>query len=1291
MSVEIDTLEVEVRTSAKQASSGISDLTSSLERLKTVAKGGAGLTAVSKQLQTLTSSTQGAVSASQKVSNLASALSKLQGIQKSSGMNSVANALKKINEINLSNISVDKMQSLTTALNELGSVQKSDGLNSAVNALRKIPDIIDSLDDSKLSRFATQMNKVAASIRPLATEMQKVSNGFAAFPIRIQKIISSNAGLTASNTKAAKSFSLFSNNITGTLANITLFGYTIDKIADVVSDWVKSANDYVENINLFQVSMGEFYGEAYEYSQLVNDKLGIDPSEWMRNQGVFMSMANGFGLARDQAYALSEGLTELSYDLSSLYNEDVEQSALRLQSALSGEIEPIRRLGISISQATLQEYALEQGINENIEAMTEQEKAILRTLVLMEGAGRIGAIGDFAKTLESPANSLRVLNQQITQLGRALGQVLVPILIQVIPYIQAFVEIVTEAIQKFATLVGFTMPNWNDDITSGADDTTDSMEDATEATKELKNALLGIDELNILSPNSKSSSGNDSGWVNDIEIPNIWDQEVIENLQSKVDELKKPMKEVLDLALLIGGALLAWKIASTLMPAIRTVGELLSVMLGKQMALSSSAADLLSKWNAIKKTVGLALMITGFSLEFSGAAAIGRGDAELMDYIKTAIGAALGIAGSLLVFGTGPLGWTIGITAAILIAIAGISFGESERLSALVEEAFFNYNEGAITITDFANSYANLFEQISNANNKIAESGNTVIEANDKISSISSTFQTLVSAIEYGAYSIAEKKDEIVSTFEQLADGIEAALSGSYDVIVSAVVSPLGDSLGLVNEKTKTYLSTVLGVKEEAIEAVQSLRGELSTLEEQYNSGTISEDEFLSRSITLWTELSKYTKDGSSEIQTAFSGIENSLYRIDWQNANAANEAFGIISGAASQARDSVDAAVKGINESFDTYISVALATGNQTAANQLQELQNMVVEAYESQYGEIDRLVTESTNIMQGSLIQGLQSAAEAAQADWQQMGFFRKLFFYNNDETQYMNAALKEQVTGIVKTLSNEMQSAFESEGFSGDWFVEDMAKSIQESMEKAMKGNYNANGIGFQFSPKISTEEFEESLQNLINESLNEISTNTYSGGQDIGTQLSNGIAAGVQKESNVLGVNLKSWADGILGSVRSAFGIHSPSRVFRDQIGTNIGLGVAEGIADTIGYVSSAASDLITKAQSVMSINAASIDNAMPKATVDSPEMQSQILNSISSTSIENLGLQDEIENSNNGVINAVMAMGQAIVKAINDQETSVQLDGKVVSRALYSYNQQVSREKGSRLVTGGVAR
>lgn len=1229
MSVEIDTLEVEVRTSAKQASSGISDLTSSLERLKTVAKGGAGLTAVSKQLQTLTSSTQGAVSASQKVSSLASALSKLQGIQKSSGMNSVANALKKINEINLSNISVDKMQSLTTALNELGSVQKSDGLNSAVNALRKIPDIIDSLDDSKLSRFATQMNKVAASIRPLATEMQKVSNGFAAFPIRIQKIISSNAGLTASNTKAAKSFSLFSNNITGTLANITLFGYTIDKIADVVSDWVKSANDYVENINLFQVSMGEFYGEAYEYSQLVNDKLGIDPSEWMRNQGVFMSMANGFGLARDQAYALSEGLTELSYDLSSLYNEDVEQSALRLQSALSGEIEPIRRLGISISQATLQEYALEQGINENIEAMTEQEKAILRTLVLMEGAGRIGAIGDFAKTLESPANSLRVLNQQITQLGRALGQVLVPILIQVIPYIQAFVEIVTEAIQKFATLVGFTMPNWNDDITSGADDTTDSMEDATEATKELKNALLGIDELNILSPNSKSSSGNDSGWVNDIEIPNIWDQEVIENLQSKVDELKKPMKEVLDLALLIGGALLAWKIASTLMPAIRTVGELLSVMLGKQMALSSSAADLLSKWNAIKKTVGLALMITGFSLEFSGAAAIGRGDAELMDYIKTAIGAALGIAGSLLVFGTGPLGWTIGITAAILIAIAGISFGEQQRLQEMVEEAFFSYWEGAVTITDFANAYAKLIDNIATANSRIAESGNTVLSAQASIETVKTEYQELSAAIEFGAYELEEKIPEMIGLFEQLASGITTAMDSSYETIVRGLVGSVGVAMGYTDEQIQEQIAGFLKIKTEATDSVNEIMAKIRELEQQRDDGALTSQQFFDEAATYYQKLESYIVSTGSEASTAFENIKNSLYAIDWQSADAANQAFEVISNAAKNAQMEVENAADGWEASFNQMLTAAIANGDKAGQELAQSGLDTVKVYKENQLAQIEGLVTESTNYMQASLVEGLKSASDEAVKSWEELSWWKKIFVYGNNKSSYINSSIRAYTDGIAEQLSTDMQESFKDLGYEGQFWAHD---TLQEILAYSTTENsYFLNG-----GQRIDATEFQNNLEQVLYSAIDE----AMSAAQKR-----------LDERMSSFGITLNSGLS------------FDKSKISSERSKSGFSGAYANGGFPTVGQLflaREAGAELV-----------GTIGGRTAVANND------QIVSGIAE--------------ANNGVINAVMAMGQAIVKAINDQETSVQLDGKVVSRALYSYNQQVSREKGSRLVTGGVAR
>ena len=578
MAVDIDSLQIEIEATSSDAASKIDQLATALTNLKSAAKGGAGLTTTTKQLQAL------------------------------------SNAAKLINGTNLNS---QKIQQFASAMNSLSAIQKASGLSSTINALKKLPEISTALDKADLGRFAKQMNQVASAMRPLATEMQKVANGFSAFPIRIQKIIQSNSALSASNNKTAKSFGVLGTGISSTAAKFGIYYLAFQRVANVVSGWLKSANDYIENVNLFQVSMGEFYDEAFAYAQLVSDRLGIDPSEWMRNQGVFMSMANGFGLAREQAYALSEGLTELSYDLSSLYNEDVETSALRLQSALSGEIEPIRRLGISISQATLQEYALAHGIDESVTAMTEQEKALLRSLVLMEGAARVGAIGDFAKTLESPANAMRVLRQQITQLGRALGTVLLPIIVQIIPWVQAFVEILTDGIRALASLVGFTMPDWDTSdwgsgITMGADDATDAIDDTTKSAKKLKRELLGIDELTILEPPSSSgASGLDegvSGWASGLEIPNIWDQQAISEIKTKADEIKAMIQDNLaDVTAIVSGFSLA-------------VGAILAltginIPLGVAL-MATGAAGLVStvalNWGSMDSTLrGILATITG--------------------------------------------------------------------------------------------------------------------------------------------------------------------------------------------------------------------------------------------------------------------------------------------------------------------------------------------------------------------------------------------------------------------------------------------------------------------------------------------------------------------------------------------------------------------------------------------------------------------------------------------------------------------------------------------------------
>lgn len=252
MAVDIDSLQIEIEATSSDAAAKIDALAAALASLKTVAKGGAGLTTVSNQMQAL------------------------------------ANAAKLINS---SSLNTAKIKEMTGALNGLSSIQKSSGLSSTINALKKLPQISESLEKADLGKFAVQMNQVADAMRPLATEMQRVSSGFSAFPIRIQKIIQSNTGLADSNSKAAKSFGVLGTGISSTQAKFGIYSVVFRQIARTASDWVKESNDYVENLNLFTVAMGDAAESALEYAEAVKEAVGIDPSEWIRNQGVFKQIS----------------------------------------------------------------------------------------------------------------------------------------------------------------------------------------------------------------------------------------------------------------------------------------------------------------------------------------------------------------------------------------------------------------------------------------------------------------------------------------------------------------------------------------------------------------------------------------------------------------------------------------------------------------------------------------------------------------------------------------------------------------------------------------------------------------------------------------------------------------------------------------------------------------------------------------------------------------------------------------------------------------------------------------
>lgn len=337
MAVDIDQLQIEIEASSDVAVENIKSLATALTNLKVSAKGGAGLTTVSKQLQTLVSATSGGSSASTKITKLSAALNSLSTVQKPPGLSSTINSLNKLKDLDVSGISTEKMQSLFSALNTLGGVQKAAGLSSTINALNKLPEISKSLETADLKKFAMQMEQVSAAVSPLANEMQKVSNGFAAFPIRIQKIIASNNGLAASNQKAGNSFGFLGTGIKSVHAKFGVYTLAVRRVASVMADWLESSNEYIEDLNLFNVAMGEGAQAAYDYAQEVKNALGIDPAEWMRNQGIFKQITSGFGVVSDKANLMSKNLTQIGYDISSFFNISIEEAMQKVQSGIAGK------------------------------------------------------------------------------------------------------------------------------------------------------------------------------------------------------------------------------------------------------------------------------------------------------------------------------------------------------------------------------------------------------------------------------------------------------------------------------------------------------------------------------------------------------------------------------------------------------------------------------------------------------------------------------------------------------------------------------------------------------------------------------------------------------------------------------------------------------------------------------------------------------------------------------------------------------------------------------------------
>ena len=697
--VDITSLSVEISAESQGAELNIDKLTAAISNLRTkgnVTKVVNSLDKLASSIATLKQASAG-MSGLDKITSFLNGLSSVNTTASTKSINTVVNAIKKIpaavsglNGVDFYSMSGSITQ-LTNALAPLSILDASSlkALGSAFNAIGKVPDLTDKLKAADLDSFASSCQKISTAITPLASQLDKVGNAFAKLPSQLSKVVTQANRVTAANEKQRKSYLSLSNQMNGFMRNMAKL-VSLKAIAEYLGNAVAKFNDFYEATDLFHNAMGNLSSEADTLISKMQGLLGVDPTKAMTYMATIQSLGTSFGLASDKAYVLSKNLTQLAYDEGSYWNKDVAETFTAMSSAISGEIEPIRRLGVDLSQARLQQELLALGFNKQVSSLSQADKAVLRYIAIMKQTANVQ--GNLAQTIQSPANQIKILKAQLDMLAKSVGSLLYPALKSILPPLIAAVQLIREFVEWVAKLMGvkvvFTDFTKSADSVGGIGDAMDDTADSTKkAAKALKDYTMGFDELNIIDP-TQGSSGSGSGAsagniLGDVDLSGYdMFKQYNEEFAKQIDAIKQKIKGLLPLIESIAAAFALWELGKF----IKQIGEVINDMNGIQKA-AAMIAILVVEW-AITQKLSDSFLKTGDTTKLFGewltaaAAAIGGyallgPEGASLALIVNAVVQLESIKTNLsegVVKATDASVWIQGISAAVTTGIAGAVF-----------------------------------------------------------------------------------------------------------------------------------------------------------------------------------------------------------------------------------------------------------------------------------------------------------------------------------------------------------------------------------------------------------------------------------------------------------------------------------------------------------------------------------------------------------------------------------------------------------------------------------------
>lgn len=547
MGFEVDSLDINLKTHSQTAITSIDTFISKLDRLNaSLTKiNGSGLTGVANGVNKLSTAMQGMKNVgTADFTRLANNITKL-GSLNSQSINRAASSIGQISKA-LSSLKSVKVSETSTQIKDLATGISRLGYKSSTKAIDNIPKLATAMRD--LMSTLSKAPRVSQNLIDMTNALAKLARTGASSGRAATSVSRSLDSYTKSSNRASKS----SWSLAAAIGKVYATYWILFRAFGKIRDAINIASDLVEVQNVVDTVFGDMTSKVEEYAdksieqfgmselafkqyasrfQAMGSAMGID-SGLIGNANKFLNKStNGYVELSDSMADVSLNLTKLAADMASFYN--VEQSAVAedLAAIFTGETRPLRTYGLDLTQATLSEWAMKQGLDANIQSMSQAEKTMLRYQYVL--ANTTAAQGDFIRTQDTWANQVRILQEQLKKWASVIGTGFIAAFKPFLQNLNVVMGKVIDFSENVLNALGKIF-GWQFEISGGGitNDLSDSMEDTDIATgdasgsagdlsdnlgdaaknaKKLYSTVLGIDELNINNPDTGSSSGGTGG------------------------------------------------------------------------------------------------------------------------------------------------------------------------------------------------------------------------------------------------------------------------------------------------------------------------------------------------------------------------------------------------------------------------------------------------------------------------------------------------------------------------------------------------------------------------------------------------------------------------------------------------------------------------------------------------------------------------------------------------------------------------------------------------------------